>query len=277
MEEINLKELFNYFLSKMWIVIITLFIALSSMFVYTNYMQVPLYKSYTTIVLTTTQNDSTITQNDININQKLVSTYREIIKSRRVLEQVVRNLNLDDSWQSIQNSITVSTESNTEIIRISVSNADSVKAYQIANEIAQVFSKEIVEIYSIDNVSVIDYAIESSSPYNINFTKQMLLASLAGIVLGAGIIFVIFYFDTTIKSSEDIENKLGLIVLGNVPKTKTSISKKTDANIEIKTNIVKKEEPKTEVKNTSKKNTTKKTTTKKTTTTKETTKKGGNK
>ena len=41
---------------------------------------------------------------------------------------------------------------------------------------------------------------------------------MAGLVLSCGLIFIVFYFDTSIKTSEEIENKLGLTVLGVVPK-----------------------------------------------------------
>ena len=40
---------------------------------------------------------------------------------------------------------------------------------------------------------------------------------MLGIVLGLGIIFIMFYFDTTIKSSDEITEKVGLPVLGIVP------------------------------------------------------------
>ena len=39
-----------------------------------------------------------------------------------------------------------------------------------------------------------------------------------GLIISCGIIFIKFYFDTTIKTTEEIENKLGLTVLGVVPK-----------------------------------------------------------
>lgn len=262
MEDINLKEIFNYFISKIWIVIILLLLATSSMFIYTNYMQIPLYKSSTTLVLVSQNGE--LTQNDVTLNQKLVSTYKEIIRSRRILEQVVNNLTLTETWQEVQKNVSVKVNSNTEIISISVSNEDSNKAYLIANEIAKVFSNEIVNIYNIDNVTILEYPTISQVAYNINLTKQMVLAALAGIVLGSGIILVMFYFDTTIKSSEDIEKKLGLIVLGSVPKSKMTSNKTNKQEIK---NI----EPIKEIKKEEKEEV------KKTTTTKKSTKKGVNK
>ena len=40
---------------------------------------------------------------------------------------------------------------------------------------------------------------------------------LIGIVLACAVIFIMFYFDTTIKSTAEIETKIGLPTLGVVP------------------------------------------------------------
>lgn len=220
MEEINLKDLFNYFWSKIIIIILVTLLAVLGGCMYSLYLQKPMYKSSTTIVLTRANDEvenGGITQNDILLNQKLVSTYREIIKSRRILNQVINNLNLNMDYATLGQEISVTNEKDTELIRISVSDSDPKQAKVIANEIARVFNNEIIEIYSIKNISVIDYAEEATNPYNVNVIKQIVLAGLCGLVLSFGIVFMMFYFDTTIKNVEEVEDKLGLPLLGAVP------------------------------------------------------------
>ena len=219
MEEINLKELWEYFVSKLYIVIIVLMVAILVSNIYILFLQTPLYKSTATLVLTRAESSDTasITQNDVNLNQKLVGTYSEIIKSRRILNKVIKNLKIDTTWEQLQKNVSVKNKADTELITITVVSDDSKVAPSIANEIADVFSDDIITIYNIQNVSIIDYAIESERPYNINYTKQTAVAFVAGLVISCAIIFVMFYFDTTIKSSEEIEEKLGVTVLGSVP------------------------------------------------------------
>ena len=219
MEEINLKDLWEYFVSKIYILIIVLMVAILASNVYILFLQTPMYKSTATLVLTRAESgeSSAITQNDVNLNQKLVGTYSEIIRSRRVLNKVIKNLKLDTTWDQLQKKVSVTNKADTELISITVVSDDSKIAPSVANEIADVFSDDIVTIYNIQNISIIDYAIESEKPYNINYTKQTIIATLAGIVVACAIIFVMFYFDTTIKSSDDIEEKLGITVIGTVP------------------------------------------------------------
>ena len=223
MEEINLKELFEYFVSKLPIIVIAALLTTLVGIAYGLWFQKPMYNSYTTIVLTRTDNNSTttdgtgITQSDILLNQNLVSTYREIIKSKRILNQVINNLDLNISTDELEKNIRVTSEKDTEVIKISVNSSNPTDAKDIANEIERVFSNEIISIYNIKNITIIDYAEEDTTPYNINVPKQIILAFLIGFILACAVIFVTFYFDTTIKSSEEIENKLGLPVLGVVP------------------------------------------------------------
>lgn len=220
MEEVNLKEMFSYFLSKYLLIILFVVLGALACIVYSLFIQKPMYNSYTTVVLArssdSTSNNGTL-QSDVTTNQKLVSTYREIIKSRRILNQVISNLDLNMSYETLHNMVSVTNEKDTELIKIAVNSQNSKDAKDIANEIAKVFSKEIESIYEIKNLSIIDYADENTIPYNINVPKQMVISVLVSFVLACGIIFVMFYFDTTIKSSEEIEEKIGLPVLGVVP------------------------------------------------------------
>ena len=220
MEEINLKELLSYFISKIWIVFITFGLLVMFSVVNTKFIKVPLYNSSTTIVLTINNENelnTSITQNDITINQKLVATYRQIIKSRRVLDKVIETLELDMEASTLSKKVSVTNETDTELLKITVSDEDPELAAMIADEIAKVFSEDIVDIYNIKNVSIIDKALEAENPYNIKLVKDAIIFGMLGIVLGLGIIFIMFYFDTTIKNSEEIEEKLGLPVLGVVP------------------------------------------------------------
>ena len=218
MEEIDLRELFDYFKSKfMWILIAIVLVMIVGN-IYTLLARVPMYKSNTTIVLVSENTNETYNQNELQLNKNLVGTYSEIIKSRKVLYQVINNLGLDYSVTNLSKNITVEAVANTEIIRISVGDADPEVATRIANEIANVFTTEIQKIYRLNNVSVVDKAVNSVKPYNVNFIKDNIIYIAIGLILSCGIIFIRFYFDTTIKTSEEIENKLGLTVMGIVPK-----------------------------------------------------------
>ena len=186
--------------------------------IYSILLKTPMYKSNSTVVLVS--DNSNYSSSDVSLNKSLVATYSEIVKSRRVVEQVIKNLSLDCSVADLQSRITVSSISNTEIIKVMVEDKDRSIAADATNEVVKVFTEEIKTIYQLQNVSVVDVAEEVQSPYNVNILKDLIIYILVGVVVAAALVFVMYYFDTTIKSAEEIEERLGLPIFGVIPKVK---------------------------------------------------------
>lgn len=216
MEELNLKEMFAYFLANVYVLIVLGVLFAVGGFIYFNYIQVPMYHSSATIILVSEQSNKDTTATDITLNQKLVSTYSEIIKNRKILEQVIYNTRLDTTVKELSDNISVTSVKDTEIIKIEVSNSDNSRAMIIAKEITNIFTKEVNKIYNLQNVTVLSNAQVETEPYNVSLFKQTVLSLIVGVFIGLLILFVIFYFDTSIKTVSDIEDKLGLTVLSTV-------------------------------------------------------------
>lgn len=222
MEEINLGELLKFFITKIKYIVIAVVLCIFVGFIYFNFALTPMYHSSTTLILVSDNNqqNSAMIQSEVNLNKNLVTTYSEIVKSRAVLSQVIKELKLKEDVSSLQKKISVSSVENTEIIKIQVSDKNNKVAQKIANTTAKVFMKQVKKIYNLTNVSTIDDASLEKKPYNIHLIKQLAISGLVGLMGSLGIVFLFFYFDTTIKSSKDIEDKLGLPVVGNVPMIK---------------------------------------------------------
>ncbi len=222
MDELDLKDLFNIFWTKKFEIILIVAIAVVIGFIYSYVLLKPEYKSTTSILLaksnTAQSDDGTITSTEITLNQKLVSTYSDLIKTEKVLTQVINNLKIDKTVENLKQNIQVSAKDDTEIIEISVTDADSEMARRIANEAAQVFITQIAQqYYNMDNVYVVDEARAESEPYNINHIKDIIIFAAAGFVIACIYVLIANMLDTTVKSKEDIEKKLGLTVLTSIP------------------------------------------------------------
>lgn len=218
MEEIDLLELFSYFVEKIGVILITIIICLLCGLGYTLFLKEPMYKSDVNVIVVNKENGNAATlQNELTANQKLAATYRELVESRRVLNQVIKNLDLEYSVKELQEMITVENVNETAIIKITITSKDSLEAMEIANETAKIFEKEIVDIYNLENVSIVDRAELAKEPYNVNFVKDVVIYIGVALVLSCGLIFVVYYFDNTIKSVDQVEKLLGVPVIGAVP------------------------------------------------------------
>ena len=224
MEELDLKELFGIFWAKKVHIILLILIFIVLGFIYSYIFLVPEYQSITQILLAksnaTTQDGTTqgMTTSQVTLNQQLVSTYSVLVKSESVLTQVKDNLKIDKSIEELRKNITVSTKDDTEIIQISVVDEDAEMAKNIANEVANVFIEQIAKgYYAMDNVYVVDEAKVEEEPYNINHLKDLAIFGAIGFVVACVYVLIANMLDTTVKSKEDIEKKLGLTVLTTIP------------------------------------------------------------
>lgn len=219
MEEIDVMEIIHYFKKKIPTMLLIVFFigALGGLYIYL--IKKPVYSSSTTIVLTssdTSNNSTTNLQENVTLNQKLVNTYREIIKSRKVLERVIDDLILDYSYETLANNIAVSSINNTEIIKITVTDISPITAQKIATNISFVFKDQITEMYNMQNVNILDEANRSLTPSNSHL-KDILVFLGIGFFISVVIIFITYYFDNKLKSVEQIEHIIDLPILGIVP------------------------------------------------------------
>ncbi len=225
-EELDLTKVFDMFWNKKIEIIIIMLLFLVIGTVYTMFLVKPVYSSSTSLLLAGSQNaETTITTTDITINNKLISTYSELIKSKSVIRKVKSSLNLDLTEDEIKKMIKVDAIDSTDLIQITVTNADNELSERIANKIAVIFIDEIQKYYNIDNVQIVDKAEVSYTPSNINHTKDIVMFGIAGAVVAFIIALVINLIDTTIKSSSTIEQEFDVPVLASIPIYETNIKK----------------------------------------------------
>lgn len=218
MEEINLKELYDYFKERLVLILIIVLAVVVLGSSYSIFFKTPLYQSTSKILLGSA--NGTYTTSDVTLNASLVKTYSEIAKSDLVVSQVINNTGVKKSASEIASNITLSAVSESLMVQISVADENPEIAKQITDSLVEVFIKEAKDKMNSANFTIIDEATTPSKPYNVNLTKDLVIYLLIGIVVALTIVFVIFYFDTTVKSSDDVEEKFGLPILGVVPKIK---------------------------------------------------------
>ncbi len=230
MEELDIIEILYALKKKLKYIIATVIIFAVAGLIYSKFLVTPMYRASTTFVLSKSTDNTTntqingnidseaITQNDVTLNSKLVSTYSEIIKSKTIAKEVINTLGLNMSVDEFISNVTVTSKDDTELIEITVSNEDSKLSADIANSLAEVFREKVNQIYKIDNLSIIDIAEPSSLPYNIGTVKNIVIFAMVGLILSCGVVFLIVYFDDTVKDEKDIEALVNIPVIASIPK-----------------------------------------------------------
>lgn len=235
MEELDLKELLQMFWEKKIRIILVVAIFAVVGIIYTSTCVKPKYAAKTSLLLATNSSSvnagsTSITTTDVTLNSKLVSTYSKLVKSDKVIRNVISNLSLNMDEDVLKNSVSVTATEDTEFIEISVKNEDPVLATKIANEMSKVFIENVKEFYKVENVHVVDAAEVPQSPYNVNHLKDIIIFAFIGIVISVMYVLISNMLDTTIKSEDDIEKIFKQTVLATMPLYENNDNKKRRRN-----------------------------------------------
>ncbi len=216
---LDVRQLWNYFKENKWILVISTCTCLFTMILYLYFFSPPVYKSEAEVII----NQATSVKNPadaqtVQANLQLVSTYTSIMKSQRILTQISKTMNNKYSVHELRQMVTISSPADSQIIHVNVEGTNAKDVVKIANETIIAFSKTIPQIMKINNVYTLSPAVYTPEMAPIKPHKiLMLIFSVAfGCTLGLIIMFVRSLLDTTIKTPQDVEQHLGLVVLASI-------------------------------------------------------------
>lgn len=216
-ETISLQDLLKTIRKRIGLIALLTLLAVLITGAISYFLLTPVYETSTEILVNQnpTETGQLINQN-IQTDLQLINTYSGIIKSPAILDQVVEELNLGLTSEQLDDNITVSNAEKSQIVNIAVQDEDPARAVDIANMTADVFENDIQELMNVDNVSVLSRAVlkENPEPVSPNSILNIAISAIVGLMLGVGIAFLLEYLDTTIKDEQDIEEVLGIPVIG---------------------------------------------------------------
>lgn len=218
--EIDLKDLFLELLSFWKLILLALVLGGAIAFSVSRFLMVPQYESVAELYVLS-KSTSITSLADIQAGANLTNDYMVVVKGRPVLEQVIINLNLDETYQSLSGKVTLENPTNSRILRITVRDENPQMAKKIADEIAKVSAAFIAAKMDQDAPSTIQYGYSDGQPVSPNILKNTAIGVLLGGFLAVAIIVIAYLFNDTIMSAEDVEKKLGLNVLGTLPLDET--------------------------------------------------------
>ena len=163
--------------------------------------------------------ENALTAQDLQAGSYLVKDYKEIITTKDVSQQVIDEEKLTMSAEELLEKMTVDIPVDTRIISINVEDGDPREAARIANALRVVSSEKIKAVTKVDNVEEVDPAEAPTEPSSPNIKRNVALGFLIGGFLAVATILVREVLDDRIKRPEDIEEVLGLPLIGVVPNT----------------------------------------------------------
>ena len=206
---------------KFSIVLVALVFAIAA-FGYSAFLAKKEYQSTSRIYVVSRQNqeNNALTNSDLQAGSYLVKDYREIILSQNVLTQAIEELKLDLTPAELSKKISVSVPTDTRILSITAKDGDPKEAARIANGLRNVAAEKIISVTKVSDVTTLDEAEVPQLPSSPNIRRNVLLGFIAGAGLMVVLLVVVEVLDDRVKRPEDIEELMGLALLGIVPDMK---------------------------------------------------------
>ena len=214
--EIDVLSLLRTIWRKKFLILLTAILTTGLAFAYSAFLVTPQYDSTTRlyVVNQSSDNGAGITNQDLQAGSFLVQDYKEIILSQDVLKNVTTTLGITDD---IKEKITVNIPVDTRILSITVRDSDPNQAATIANTLRDEAAKKIIEVTKVSDVTTLEAALPAENPSTPQTKRNLVLGFVAGAFLATALVLVLEVLDDRVKRPQDIEEGLGMTLLGVVP------------------------------------------------------------
>lgn len=214
--EIDVLSLLRTIWRKKFLILLTAILTTGLAFGYSAFLATPQYDSTTRlyVVNQSSDNGAVITNQDLQAGSFLVKDYKEIILSQDVLKNVTSTLGITEG---IKDKITVNIPTDTRILSITVRDSDPNQAATIAKTLREEAARKIIEVTKVSDVTTLEEALPAENPSTPQTKRNLVLGFVAGAFLATALVLVLEVLDDRVKRPQDIEEGLGMTLLGVVP------------------------------------------------------------
>ena len=228
--EIDLIDLFYFFRSR-WIIILVGFVVGALMAgLITMYLITPKFTATSKVYMVSPSKDSVVDLTDLNIGTSLSTDYEELLKTRPILEQVIKENKLNYTYEQMLTMVSIKTITDTRILTITAESTVPQESQDIANALANKAEKELPKLMDTSKPNVAEQAIYPEQKSSPSLSKNTMIGAALGMFLILAILTVMYMTDDTLKSAEDVEKAFGILPLSIIPEgdVKTISDKKEE-------------------------------------------------
>ena len=146
-----------------------------------------------------------------------VDTYVEILKSRSNMELVIEQSGVPYTYEELRKMVTANAVNTSGLFQVSVTSPNPEEARTLVNLIATILPDKVSEIINNTSIKVVDYAVTPHSRFSPNYIQYAGIGLLLGIVLCAGVLLLIAYFDDEIHNEDYLLTTYNHAVLASIP------------------------------------------------------------
>ncbi|MBI4856816.1 MAG: hypothetical protein HY818_08750 [Acetobacterium woodii] len=245
-KEIDLKEIFKILVKKWWMILLLTVAGFVMAYSFTAVFITPTYEAKTVLYIgqeNTGLGSIGISLGQLQADSQLIIDYKQLALTRLVINEVAKNTGLkisEDStgnssfglgkkssedamnmtYKEFQDNTVIETVADSRLFTVGFIHSDPQISKIVSDELAKQLTLAVSEIVGVENIRILDQAVVPQKPVAPNKLQNALVGGLLGFILAIIIIIMMFLLSDTVNDEEDIENLIGVSVLGDIPEFK---------------------------------------------------------
>lgn len=219
---VTLRDLWSIFIRRLWIMVLVAAVAVAILFTVVQLTFIPVYSSTATLYILRQEDETTSsdTSSDFSLALNVVNDCTYLLKSHAVIDEVIDSLNLEMSYEDLTDAISTSNPDDTRILEVTVEAESPELAKEIVDTLCEIGQENITETMGFQQVNFYEKGTLDEDPSNVTGLTTYMLIGVIVAVLCYAIFLIAFLLDDRIRTEEDIQQYLGLSILGDIPNAK---------------------------------------------------------
>ena len=168
----------------------------------------------------------TYNNEEINLYQRLITTYSEVIKSKKLINESIKDSKMNYlqgkyeniNYDLLMENLTVNPIANTQIIEIKYKSLNPQQSYDLLYSITENLISYSKELYPNVNITILEQVHVNLKPLMNKKLTIIGFGLILGLIVGIGGIIGVMYLNNTYKNQKSLEEEIGLTVIGVIPK-----------------------------------------------------------
>ncbi|MCD7857166.1 MAG: Wzz/FepE/Etk N-terminal domain-containing protein [Clostridiales bacterium] len=226
---VTIKDFWSIFVRHLWTIILAAPLAVGLSFAAVQLALPPLYASTATLyILYQNEEDGAAnTASDFSLALNVVNGCTYLLKSHAVLDEVIDTLQLTVDYEALYDRVSTANPEDTRILEVTVQAETPELAKEIANVLCEIGQDKITDAMGFQQVHFFETGTLDSEPSNRLSTVSYLLIGMIASVLVYSAFLIAFLLNDRMDTAEDIQQYLGLSVLGEIPNADRAARKAT--------------------------------------------------
>lgn len=220
-KEVNLIEVVQVLLRRLWLILLSGFIVALIVFGLTKTFVAPKYTAETILYVNNTRDSAAdnISSSDISASIMLTNTYLTIIQSDTILNEVLEKTESKMPTEEFKEMIRAVNLSDSEVISIQITTKNAKESAKLAANMADVVVDKMPDIVEGSSVKILDQAKVPKKKSSPSYAKRSIVGAFVGCLLAMIVIIILTLTDQHVHSEEDLE-RWDYPILGVIPDMK---------------------------------------------------------